>query len=517
MKTSILKKAMCIAFIATFLISWNISSQTVIFSETCGADGATANPRPTPATYESWDNKAPVTFDGNTDIRQTSSLDSHVWFAAENTSNPGLERNLIISGINTAGKTDLKLSFAITCNKAGANANALFIKVKDMANGGDETTITVPSTEIATQNKYTTVSNLAGLPATSNLQITFFTTAASNPNGFGFRLDDIQITSGDAPVLSTNNDLASLTIDGTAMENFDPATTSYAIVLPEGTITVPTVAYTLADSKAEAVKTDAAQIPGTTTIEVTAENGDKKTYSVNFSLTTPAGTWIEDFETETTKGSYAVGDYQGNAALWEVFGVVRNDDDNDKKNGKASARLRDPRAADQDNHYILMKEDKADGAGIISLYHGMYGNHTGGTYKLEVSNDGGTTWEAFTEEVTEVPGNLTQKTFTANVEGNIRIKITKTSEGTNSINIDDIQISNYTGTSINNIANNLYVYSANGTLYIKNLNEATTINVYDLSGRLVTKTTATEIPLTNSGVYIVKVGGANFKVISNKF
>ena len=515
MKTSILKKAISIAFVTTFLVSWNISSQTVIFNETCGADGATANPRPAPAAYQSWDNKAPVTYDGNTDIRQTSSLDSHIWFAAENTANPGLERNLIITGINTAGKTDLKLSFAITSNKAGANANALFIKVKDIANSGSETTITVPPTEIATQNKYITVSNLEGLPATSNLQITLYTTAASNPNGFGFRLDDIQITSGDAPVLNTNNDLASLTIDGTTVENFLPATTLYAIILPEGTTTIPAVDYTLADSKANAVKTDATQIPGTTTIEVTAENGDKKTYSINFSLTTPTGTWIEDFETETTKNSYAVGDYQGNTTLWEIFGVVRNDDDNDKKNGKASARLRDPRAADQSNHYILMKEDKADGAGTITLYHGMYGNHTGGTYKLEISNDGGTTWEAFTEEVTEIPSNLTQKTFTVNIAGNIRIKITKTSEGSNSINIDDIQISNYTGTNINNIDNNnLYVYSANGTLYIKNLNKATTINVYDLSGRLVTKTTATEIPLTNSGIYIVKVGGANFKIMN---
>ena len=514
MKTSILKKAICTTFVATFLVSWNISSQTIIFNETCGEEGATANPRPTPATYEGWDNKAPVIFNGNTDIRQTSKLSSHVWFAAESTSNPGLERDLVISGINTDEKVDIKLSFDVTCNKAGANANAFFIKAKDIANNGSEISITVPSIEIATQNEYVTVSNLEGLPATSNLQITFHTTATSNPNGFGYRLDNIQITSGEAPVLSTNNDLASLTVNETAVENFDPGTTSYSIVLPEGTTTVPTVTYTLADSKAAAIKTDAAQIPGTTTIEVTAENGDKKNYFISFSTAIPAGTWIENFETETTKNSYAIGEYQGNATLWEVFGVVRNDDENDKKNGTMSARLRDPRSSNPDPHYIMMKEDKANGAGVISLYHGMYGTHTGGAYTLDVSNNGGVSWDAYTAKIEEVPVEFTKMSFTVNVSGNIRIRITKTGEGTSSINIDDIIITDYNGTSIDETQDSqVYIYTNVNTLFIKNTPANTTIQIYDLTGSLLQTTTDTEITVPAKGIYVVKVGQEVLKAV----
>ncbi|MDR1553514.1 MAG: hypothetical protein LBS69_08655, partial [Prevotellaceae bacterium] len=161
--------------------------ETTIFWETCGTTAPTSGTRPIPSAYTGWDNGTPVAFSGNSDVRATNNINSHVWFAANSS------KNLIISGINTSGKTNLKLSFDVACNVNNGNANALFIDVKDLVTNA-ESSITVPSTSIPNLNVYITVSDLEGLPATNNLQITFYATAASNPNGYGYRLDNIEIT-----------------------------------------------------------------------------------------------------------------------------------------------------------------------------------------------------------------------------------------------------------------------------------------------------------------------------------
>jgi endonuclease G len=158
------------------------------------------------------------------------------------------------------------------------------------------------------------------------------------------------------------------------------------------------------------------------------------------------GIFRETFESEAAdKKAYATADFVGTAATWEVAAVIIKDDSNDKKFGSRSARLRDPNNSNPTAHYIKMKTNKPNGAGIISLYHGMYSNHTGGSYKLEVSNDDGVTWNAFTQDVSSVPAILTKVIFeNVNVAGNIRIRITKTSSGYSTINIDNIEITDYT-------------------------------------------------------------------------
>ncbi|MBC7126539.1 MAG: hypothetical protein H5T24_12965, partial [Bacteroidales bacterium] len=78
--------------------------------------------------------------------------------------------------------------------------------------------------------------------------------------------DDIYLYSNDAT-------LSDLKVDGVTVTGFDPATLTYDVELPYGTTTVPTVTYTLNDAKATAIKTDAAALPGSTTVAVTAEDG----------------------------------------------------------------------------------------------------------------------------------------------------------------------------------------------------------------------------------------------------
>jgi uncharacterized repeat protein (TIGR01451 family) len=88
--------------------------------------------------------------------------------------------------------------------------------------------------------------------------------------------------------LNDDATLSDLTVDGTTVTGFDPATLSYSKVLIYGTTDVPEVLATLTDADASMVITQATNVNGTeeeriATILVTAEDGViTKTYKVIF-------------------------------------------------------------------------------------------------------------------------------------------------------------------------------------------------------------------------------------------
>ena len=84
---------------------------------------------------------------------------------------------------------------------------------------------------------------------------------------------------------STNANLASLMVGGTAIAGFSPTVTTYEVALPPATTVAPTVTATAADARATVVITQAAAIPGAATVRVTAEDGTTTvTYTINFRL-----------------------------------------------------------------------------------------------------------------------------------------------------------------------------------------------------------------------------------------
>jgi hypothetical protein len=84
---------------------------------------------------------------------------------------------------------------------------------------------------------------------------------------------------------SWNANLEELNVDGSLIEGFSASTLNYEVVLPKGTIIVPTVTAVADDTEATVDITPAAAIPGSTSILVTAENGiTKKTYNVAFRI-----------------------------------------------------------------------------------------------------------------------------------------------------------------------------------------------------------------------------------------
>lgn len=97
---------------------------------------------------------------------------------------------------------------------------------------------------------------------------------------------------------SENADLASLAIAGYSID-FDPATTSYNVILDYGTTVLPTITYEVAEvGLATAVKVEGG-VNGETTITVTPQAGVgyEKVYTINFSVSTTPKIVIYDGST----------------------------------------------------------------------------------------------------------------------------------------------------------------------------------------------------------------------------
>lgn len=147
----------------------------------------------------------------------------------------------------------------------------------------------------------------------------------------------------------------------------------------------------------------------------------------------------EDFETGS-KGSYAIGSVTCTAGSWTMddalLGTLAG---SDRFNGLKSCRIRNSGS-------LYMNFDRTNGIGTINVLHAVYGSDANSTWILEASNDGGTTWTAYTSStITTSSTTLTNQSFTVNVSGNVRFRIVKTDGTASRLNIDDIYVTDYAG------------------------------------------------------------------------
>ena len=84
---------------------------------------------------------------------------------------------------------------------------------------------------------------------------------------------------------SENTALAGIQIGGQPLEGFDPEQTNYSVSLPVGTTELPVITWTKGDNF-QTVSSVTRGINGTTSLTVTAGNGDTRTYNINFSVVT---------------------------------------------------------------------------------------------------------------------------------------------------------------------------------------------------------------------------------------
>ncbi len=195
-----------------------------------------------------------------------------------------------------------------------------------------------------------------------------------------------------------------------------------------------------------------------------------------------ATTYTADFE-DASKGGYAAGTVTVAGIDWNFSDALIGNAANDVKNGAKSARLRG-------SGFLEMLTDKVGGAGTVSISFARYGNDNASEWKLEYSTNGGSTWTQAGSNIA-VPNAdaLATQTFTVNMSGNVRLKITKTM-GANSqrLNIDDVVIEDFAGVptpTFNFAANNISVSENAGSVsvsVIQGLAQACQVSVVQVGG-----------------------------------
>jgi len=164
-------------------------------------------------------------------------------------------------------------------------------------------------------------------------------------------------------------------------------------------------------------------------------------YTVGVSVTgsgTPSSSTLftEDFE-GVSKGSYTTGTVTSSSGAWLFNDALIGTSSSDKKNGSKSARLRNTGS-------LEMQFDNATGIGQVTVYHASYGTNASSNWQAEYSVNGGSSWTA-TGSVYSSSSILTAVTIDVNQSGNTRVRFVKLSGGSNRLNFDDIEMSDYAG------------------------------------------------------------------------
>lgn len=139
------------------------------------------------------------------------------------------------------------------------------------------------------------------------------------------------VTITEAPAMSSDATLSSLTYGGTSVPNFSPNTLRYDIQLTAGIKTPPTIAATANDTKANVQVNQAQSVPGTGTVVVTAEDGTQLTYTVNYTVPVPVSGLAlhvpEVYEERIKDGGYGTPLAEYNEYFYEIYytGKTKNE------------------------------------------------------------------------------------------------------------------------------------------------------------------------------------------------
>lgn len=132
---------------------------------------------------------------------------------------------------------------------------------------------------------------------------------------------------------------------------------------------------------------------------------------------------------------------------WAIRGYAAMDL-NDRHNGANSIRLRGKVLDPADDNYITLKTEKVGGVGNVNFTYGSYSTNSGGQLQVYYSVDG-TSWIAAGDVITAPAWASTSSMSSASVAVNSAtakfIKIAKIIGVGGSVNVDDIEVTDYNG------------------------------------------------------------------------
>ncbi|GAB2944737.1 hypothetical protein GCM10027048_07060 [Hymenobacter coalescens] len=147
----------------------------------------------------------------------------------------------------------------------------------------------------------------------------------------------------------------------------------------------------------------------------------------------------EGFESGT-KTAYTTGTVTLGSGSWTLNDALLGNTTADPKTGAQSARVRNVGS-------LTMNFNVTGGAGTVTIGHAVYGTDGSSAWELWKSTDSGSTYSKVGSTVTSSSTALGTATFTVNQSGAVRFQIRKVSGGTNRINIDNVDIQTYGGTT----------------------------------------------------------------------
>ena len=155
------------------------------------------------------------------------------------------------------------------------------------------------------------------------------------------------------------------------------------------------------------------------------------TISLTTATTAPLS---EGFETGG-KTSYAAANVTLGTGSWFMDDALTGNLSTDRKTGTYSARIREIGR-------VRMNFNKT-GAGTVSIQHAVFGADGPSTWQLWSSTNNGSTWTQVGATVTTSSTTLQTANFTVNNGNAIRFEIRKVSGGANRINVDNVQIGDF--------------------------------------------------------------------------
>lgn len=138
------------------------------------------------------------------------------------------------------------------------------------------------------------------------------------------------------------------------------------------------------------------------------------------------------------KTSYAAGNVALGTGSWFMDDALTGNLSTDRKTGSFSGRVR--------NTGLLHMNFNKSGAGAVSIRHAVFGSDGASSWQLWRSTNNGSSWTQVGSTVTTSSTTLQTAAFTVNYASAIRFEIRKVSGGANRLNLDSIQIGDFTAT-----------------------------------------------------------------------
>jgi len=135
------------------------------------------------------------------------------------------------------------------------------------------------------------------------------------------------------------------------------------------------------------------------------------------------------------KTAYAAANVTLGTGSWFMDDALTGNLSTDRKTGAYSARIR--------NTGLVHMNFNKSGAGTVSIQHAVFGTDGSSTWQLWSSVDNGSTWTQVGSTVATSSTSLVTANFTVNNSSAIRFEIRKVSGGANRINIDNVQIGDF--------------------------------------------------------------------------